>query len=152
MKGAGMGGVRRRRRGVERSYAVTEKRWVRMEKREPDVGIAAGALQPCPTERCRRRGMTACRCDAEPTYGSNPHRRGGDRFKKNRNNPPRGGGVLQTAGFRCERWFRISALRLAGSHRVALQLGRPPIRFKKIVTSGPQPAGGLWRGCAAVCS
>ena len=29
--------------------------------------------------RCRRRGMTACRCDAEPTYGSNPHRRGGDR-------------------------------------------------------------------------
>ena len=82
--------------------------------------------------------MTACRCDAEPTYGSNPHRRGGDRFKKNRNNPPLGGGaVLQTAGFRYERWFRISALRLAQSR--TLQLGRTPIRFKKILTFGPQP-------------
>jgi hypothetical protein len=76
--------------------------------------------------------MTACRCDAEPTYGSNPHRRGGDRFKKNRNNPPRGGGgcVLQTAGFRSERWFRISALRLAPS-RTAARLYPHPVQINR---------------------
>jgi hypothetical protein len=84
--------------------------------------------------------MTACRCDAEPTYGSNPHRRGGDRFKTNRTNPPLGGGdVLQTAGFRSERWFRISAL--TESHCSSAVY--TPIRFKKIVTSAPRPAAAL---------
>jgi hypothetical protein len=52
------------------------------------IAVAAQTYPCTIIMRCRRRGMTACRCDAEPTYGSNPHRRGGDRFKKNRNNPP----------------------------------------------------------------
>ena len=50
-----------------------------------------------------------------------------------------GGDVLQTAGFRSERWFRISAL--TESHRSSAVY--TPIRFKKIVTSAPRPAAAL---------
>ena len=55
-----------------------------------------------------------------------------------------------------------SVFLLCASHRVALQLGCTPIRFKKIVTSAPRPAAALCcsghmslralGGCAAVCS
>jgi hypothetical protein len=87
------------------SHSVTEgaKRCASQPRARRAAVMAAAAAKPAIFFVCWKPGTSRLGShtvtvitDVDPTYGSNPHRRGGDRFKQNRNNPP-----AEEAGTHC---------------------------------------------------